>query len=126
MIMMVLALFSWWYTTGWIRLIGRIGHRVEAVLESFSVALLARTLFDPFRQISAGGVQGPLGVQMRAFGDRLFSRVFGAVIRIMFIIIGMIAALFVALLGLLELLFWPFIPVLPLVGVVIMVSGWTF
>lgn len=123
--MMVLALFSWWYTTGWARLLMRVSQRIESVLESFSVALLARTLFDPFRQISAGGVQGPLGVQMRAFGDRLFSRVFGAGVRTMFILMGIIASLFVALAGLVELLLWPLLPLLPLVGLALMLSGWT-
>jgi hypothetical protein len=124
MVMMVLALFSWWYTAGWARLAKRVGVRVESVLESFSVALLARTLFDPFRQISAGGVQGPLGVQMRAFGDRLFSRVFGAVVRTLFIFMGIIAALLAALIGLVELLLWPLLPVLPIVGLILSLSGW--
>lgn len=121
---MIVALFSWWYGAGWARLVGRIGTRMQVMLETFSVALLLRTLFDPFRQISAGQVRGSFDMQLRAMGDRLFSRVFGAVVRGLFILIGLIAALLVGLFGLLELLTWPLIPFLPVIGIVLMALGW--
>ena len=96
---------------------------MEVMLETFSVALLLRTLFDPFRQISAGQVRGSFDAQLRAMGDRLFSRVFGAVVRCIFIFIGLIGALGVGLFGLVELLVWPFIPFLPVIGIVLAVVG---
>jgi hypothetical protein len=123
--MTLVALFSWWYTAGWGRLAVRVGQRVEHVLDFFSVSTLMRTLFSPFRQISAGQVQGPLNAQMRAFGDRLFSRVFGAFIRGLFIIIGLVSALLTAILGLVQLLMWPLIPFFPLVGIALAVMGLT-
>lgn len=123
--MMALALFSWWYTAGWGRAAARVGGSVKSVLESFSVGLLARTLFDPFRQIDAGSVHGSLDVQMRAFGDRLFSRVFGAFIRSIFIILGLLCALGAGLLGVVIVLLWPLVPLLPVVGLVLTLSGLT-
>jgi len=98
---------------------------MRRVLETFSVGLLLRTLFAPFRQISAGNVQGPMAVQVRALGDRLFSRVFGAVVRGFFILFGLIGALLAGLFGLVQLLLWPLLPVLPLVGLLLMVLGLT-
>jgi fatty acid desaturase len=89
------------------------------------VALLLRTLFDPFRQISAGQVRGPLDVQVRAFADRLFSRVFGAVVRSFFIFIGLIATLGIGLFGVFELIMWPLVPLFPVFGIVLAVMGWT-
>jgi hypothetical protein len=123
--MMLLALVSWWYTTGWARLVARIGHRIESVLESFSVGLLIRTLFDPFRQISAGAAQGKsLDAQMRALGDRLFSRIFGAFVRTLFIVIGLVLAILAGVVGIFQLLFWPLLPLLPLIGIILAVMGW--
>lgn len=123
MVMVFLALFSWWYTTGWAALARRVLGRAGGVLQTFSVGLLARTLFAPFRQISAGSVQGPLNAQVRALGDRLFSRLFGAVIRSFFILFGLIGALLVVLAGLVQLLLWPLVPVFPLAGVVLTLVG---
>lgn len=120
---MIVALFSWWYGAGWARAAGRVGSRAQMVLETFSVSLLLRTLFDPFRQISAGQVRGSFDVQLRAFGDRLFSRIFGAVIRSFFILIGLMGALLAALFGLVELIIWPLVPLLPVVGAVMMAKG---
>lgn len=126
MVMVLMALFSWWYTTGWAELLRRVMGRTSGVLQTFSVGLLAKTLFAPFRQISAGGVQGPLNTQVRALGDRLFSRVFGAVIRSFFILFGLVGALLMALVGLVQLLLWPLVPVLPVLGVALALIGWVF
>jgi len=121
--MMIVALFSWWYGAGWARAAGRVGGRMKAMLEAFSVALLLRTLFDPFRQISAGQVRGSFDAQLRAMGDRLFSRVFGAVVRSLFIFIGLVGALLAGIIGLIELIVWPVVPFFPIIGIVAAVMG---
>ena len=123
--MLALALFSWWYTTAWKALGRKIGQRVDTAMDFFSVSLLLRTLFDPFRQISAGQVRGSIDAQARAWADRTFSRFFGAFIRTLFIMIGLLVAVFVMLLGLLQLVVWPLIPLLPIIGIVGFIMGWT-
>ena len=123
--MLALALFSWWYTTAWKALGRKIGQRVDTAMDFFSVSLLLRTLFDPFRQISAGQVRGSIDAQARAWADRTFSRFFGAFIRTLFIMIGLLVAMFVMLLGLLQLVVWPLIPLLPIIGIVGFIMGWT-
>lgn len=120
---MFLALVSWWYGAGWARLAGRVVWRMRVVLETFSVALLLRTLFDPFRQISAQEVRGSLDTQLRAMGDRAFSRVFGAVVRSVVIFVGLLVALLTGLLGLVQLAAWPFVPLMPVVGIVLAALG---
>jgi len=122
--MVIVALFSWWYSVGWQRLAARSGERIRGMLETFSVTLLLGTLFDPFHQISAGQVQGSMQVQLRAWADRSFSRVFGAFIRTFVILIGCFAAFFAMVFGSIELIVWPFVPVLPLIGLVLFVIGW--
>jgi len=82
--------------------------------------LLAGSLFEPFRQISAAQTRGgSLDMQMRAMADRLFSRVFGAVIRSLFICIGLFAALFAVIFSFIELAVWPIIPFLPIAGILL-------
>lgn len=122
--MTLVALFSWWYTAGWVRLARRVGQRVERALEMFSVDLLAKTLFAPFRQISAEQVQGPFAAQLKALGDRTFSRFVGLIARSLFIIFGCLGALAVGVFGLVQLLVWPLVPLLPVIGLLAAAIGW--
>lgn len=94
------------------------------MLDTFSFSLILRTLFSPFRQISAGRVDGPLGVQFQAFIDKTISRFIGALVRIAVLITGAISIAVGTVLGVLYVAFWPLIPVLPLVGFAMMLSGW--
>lgn len=99
-------------------------ERMGATMDYFSIDLLLRTLFSPFRQISAGKVRGPLAVQMRAFFDRLVSRVIGAMVRSFMIVIGLVAIISYTLIGCLVLLLWAIVPLFPIIGVVLFISGW--
>lgn len=120
-----MALVSWWYGAGWSGLAKRMTKRIDSTLQFFSIGLLLKTLFDPFRQIGAGHVKGPLAVQFRAWGDRAFSRGVGFTVRTTVIFFGLIQVLFITLYGLLQLLLWPVIPLLPLVGAGLLLTGWT-
>lgn len=122
--MVMWGMMKWWYTAGWHQCLKRIISRIDATSDFFSISLLVRTLFAPFRQISAGSVRGPLAVQMRAFFDRLISRIVGMVVRLMMVVIGSVVIACNALIGLLFLLFWPLVPILPLVGAGLYMLGW--
>ena len=122
--MFIVGLFSWWYGAGWVRCISAVRGGLASIYDYFSLDLLLRTLFSPFRQISAGSVRGPIGVQLRAMLDNLISRVIGAVVRTLVIIIGTITLLVSCLLGLLRIIAWPFIPLLPIVCIVFASQGW--
>ncbi|HJP96596.1 MAG TPA: hypothetical protein VJ843_04475 [Candidatus Saccharimonadales bacterium] len=122
--MLALALFSWWYTTAWKNLAQQIERRVDRCLDFFSVGLLFRTLFDPFRQISAGSVRGSMDVKMRAFADRSFSRVFGAFVRTLFIVLGLLTSAVLIIVGFVQLILWPVVPFLPFIGLAGFALGW--
>lgn len=122
--MVIVGLFSWWYGTGWLERIAAVRTRLAGVYDYFSIDLLVRTLFAPFRQISAGSVRGPIGLQLRAWFDRLISRTIGMIVRTIVIIIGIITLLIASALGLLVILLWPLIPVLPAICVVLAMMGW--
>jgi len=122
--MFILGVLSWWYGTGWRQRAVKLRDRLASTEDFFSIDLLIRTLFAPFRQISAGKVEGPIGVQMRAFFDRLVSRIIGAAVRSFMMIVGIVALILTTLLGCVGLLLWALIPLLPMVGIVLCISGW--
>lgn len=123
--MFLVGILSWWYGEGWMMQARKVGDRIRSLLDYFSIDELLRTFFSPYRQISAGGVRGPIAVQLRAFFDRTFSRVIGAIVRFFVIIIGIVAIFIAALIGLITLVLWALLPLSPIFGTVAMFSGWT-
>jgi hypothetical protein len=122
--MFIVGILQWWYGRGWGMRVSRLQEKLIGTLDYFSIDLLLRTFFSPFRQISAGKVRGPLGVQLRAFLDRIISRVIGAMIRLVMIIVGVFAIVIYAVLGGLMVAVWGVIPILPVLGIILFVSGW--
>jgi len=123
-IMFIAGMLSWWYGQGWRQRFLRLGEKLASTMDYFSIDLLLRTFFSPFRQISAGKVRGPLGVQMRAFFDRLISRVIGAMIRFVMIIIGSMTIAIHAIVGLVGIVVWGLVPVIPVIGIILFITGW--
>jgi hypothetical protein len=120
--MIVILCLRWWYGAGWQWVFQSVlVKRSEWIMETFSVSDLLRTLFAPFRQTYAGNIKGPLGVQIRAFFDRLISRVIGFIVRSFLLIMAAIGLFVVLLVAVVTLLLWPIIPLLPAIGIAFMI-----
>lgn len=124
MSMVIVWALSWWYGAGWKAFLLGLRERLASSYDYFSIGLLASTLFAPFRQISAGRVQGPIGVQLRAAVDKLISRIIGAFVRLILIFVGIVWLFLQALIGVVLLVVWALLPILPLIGFIFMLSGW--
>jgi len=122
--MFIVGMLSWWYGAGWIARARLIRERIASTVDYFSISLLLRTLFSPFRQISAGKVNGSIGVKWRAFIDRTISRVIGAFVRIIIIAIGIVTITAYSVIGLVTLVVWAVIPLFPFIGFLLFISGW--
>lgn len=122
--MFIIGMLSWWYGAGWRQRVTILRERLANTIDYFSIDLLAKTLFAPFRQISAGKVNGPLGVKMHAFFDRILSRFIGMMIRSTMIVMGTCVIVMHCLLGAITVIVWAFVPILPLIGVLLFISGW--
>ena len=122
--MIVVGFFSWWYGGGWRQRVVEMRDMLLHLYDYFSIDILVRTWFAPFRQISAERVQGPAGVQLRAWFDKLISRFIGAFIRSVTIIAGIVVLTLAALFALVQVVIWPIVPLLPIVLVVLSVIGW--
>lgn len=122
--MQLVSLLSWWYSGGVRRMLSQVRVRFAGLLDYFSIDLLIRTLFAPFRQISAGSVNGPIGLQIRAFFDQLISRVIGSVVRTIVILVGCIAIILQGIVSAIYILLWLAMPLVPIVGLIMMLVGW--
>lgn len=122
--MVIVGILSWWYSAGFRQALAAVGRRLAGLFDFFSIDLLFKTLFSPFRQISAGRIQGPIGVQLRAFVDKLISRIIGAIVRSMVMVVGIISLLTVGLVSLVYIVLWLVMPLLPIIGLTIALTGW--
>lgn len=123
MVMVILSMFSWWYTTGLSEEFDRIKRMISRVSDQFSIGLLLKTLFQPFRQISANTrSDGALEDRIRAWFDRLTSRIIGAFIRLFVIVVGAVALLLTILFAALRITFWVLLPILPFAGIYLMIE----
>lgn len=123
---MLISLLSWWYSKGLAWKSGQILDGLEKSINTFSLGLLVRTWFAPFRQIDAGEMSyGGLDYRFRRSLDKLISRFIGALLRASVMFAGVIFISIKAIYGFLVLIFWILAPILPIVFVVIFATGWT-
>jgi hypothetical protein len=108
--MLLFSWLSWWYTRGWQETSISIRTRILRLTESFSVAILLRTLFAPWRRIVTGGT-GPIDQRLRAAADNTVSRAVGFVVRVGALLVALFLIALTAISGGLIVLIWPFIPV---------------
>lgn len=122
-----MEVFSWWYVYGWKIFIEKIKNSLSSITDFFSMNSLVRTLFKPFRQISAdtANADASLDLRFQMFIDRLISRIVGFSSRLILLVVGSIIILVGGILSLLLIIIWPFIPLLPILGIVLTVLGVT-
>lgn len=121
--MVFFDMLLWWYGTAWVETLQAIQKRAATIFETFSIGLLARTLFSPFRQIDAGRVRGPIDVQLRSWFDRTFSRFFGAIVRSVMIVFGLLVLGAVFITSIAWAAIWLIIPILPVIGLIMALVG---
>ena len=121
--MFLVGIFQWWYSNGLLQYIRQSFLGVLRTADFFSVGLLLKTLFNPFRQISAAPVGGDLSVQLSAFFDKMFSRVIGAVVRSMVIIVGLLMILLRFLWMIVGIIMWLALPLMPFIGIILWQLG---
>lgn len=122
--MFLTGILSWWYGDGFLGRIQMTKKRLVGTADMFSIGLLISTLFQPFRQISAEKISGPVADQFRAFFDKLLSRIIGAVVRSVVIISGVIMLTIVLIFSVIFLLIWLVAPFAPVIGLIMSVIGW--
>ena len=125
--MAIAEMFIWWYSRGWLVFIGRIRSTLSNITDFFSMSSLIRTLFKPYRQISADSASSSasLDLKFHMFLDRLVSRTVGFISRLILLIAGTVIIIIGGIFSLVLIVLWPFIPLLPIVGIILTIIGFT-
>ena len=110
--MLAVALLQWWYSRGWLETGKRGLGMASSVVQSFSVPILAKTLFAPWKQIVAlKPANDNIQLKLRRVLDNLVSRVVGFMVRSLTLLTALIMALFALAIGVVMIVIWPLIPV---------------
>jgi hypothetical protein len=111
--MLFLEFFRWWYGEGWRQAGKGAVNLVNKVQLSFSVPILIKTLFAPWKRIITPPGRS-IDDKFRAMLDNLVSRTVGFFVRIFSLVSAVILILAAGIIGFSIALFWPLIPVLAL------------
>jgi hypothetical protein len=116
--MIALAFFTWWYGRGWNDAAHSLTKRIDSVNRAFSVRLLTRTLFSPWRRIITP--QGSnIADHFRAIGDNIVSRVIGFVVRLIVLFAAFMSIIVISIASVIELIIWPLLPPAILICIVL-------
>ena len=117
--MLLVAFVHWWYGPGWRDASSRLSARVRETYLTFSVPILLRTMFAPWKRIiTYPGLN--INERMRATLDNLISRGVGFMVRLFALIAATIIIGVYAIVGGLLLILWP---IIPLLGPILIVIG---
>lgn len=117
--MLFIGFVTWWYGPGWKRWGTSLLTRLSDLYQGFSVPLLLRTLFTPWRRIVT--VPGrSLGERLRAILDNTVSRLVGGSVRLIVVATAFALMTVWLVVGLIELIIWP---LLPAVGLGLIIWG---
>ena len=125
--MLVISFFEWWYERGFKNYLSGFVNNLKDLADFFSIRLLVKTLFAPFRQI---GVERraniPLNVRIREWADLQVSRLVGATVRFFLLIIGTLALVLRMVVGLVIGILWPLMPLLIVYSIMLYARGVVF
>jgi hypothetical protein len=108
--MVMFSLFSWWYHAGWAGVLVANRRRLSGLSDMFSITILLRTLFAPWKRIITYPGAG-LDARIKAFGDNLVSRMVGFTVRFFVLLAaGISFTIAIAAAGI-EIICWPLLPI---------------
>ncbi|HET6924463.1 MAG TPA: hypothetical protein VFH39_01365 [Candidatus Saccharimonadales bacterium] len=111
--MLAIKFLTWWYTAGWRDAGRRVNRQLSSVSDAFSVGILLRTLFAPWRRIISYPGAG-IDAHIHAALDNAVSRFIGFLVRMMALIAASVMLLVSMIGGAVVLLLWPLLPLLAL------------
>lgn len=125
--MLFLSFLKWWYSSGFLNFLQKFWDQLRNAADFFSIRLIVRNFFAPFRQISAEKSKDlSLNARLHAFFDYILSCFIGAMIRFVILIAGIIVILVQFILGLVGVVLWPLAPAFVCYFVVLFANGVTF
>lgn len=119
---MIFEMLRWWYVTGWMQAVRRISSWTMGVEHAFSLSLLMRTLFAPWRRIMSASGRS-LDAKMHAAMDNAVSRAVGFFIRLFVILAAGVSMLVAFIAGVIMAALWPLLPLAVIFCIVKGITG---
>lgn len=123
----MISYFSWWYYDEPAYLWRSLIIITKKVLESFSIGVLLRTIFDPWKRDISYAENPSLDVKFKILFENIFSRFIGFIVRAITILMGLVMTLVVFVILVMIFSVWLILPVLVLGllfnGIRIMING---
>ena len=122
--MLVISFVQWWYGRGFKEFLAKFVDHLKDVADFFSIRLLVRHLFAPFRQIATEKKTNlPMSERIHAWADLMISRLVGATIRFVLLIVGTVFLLIRFILGVIVMILWPLAPVAMVAAALLYLKG---
>lgn len=104
---------AWWIVETPRQIIFAWKNFLNYNLYYFSVGLLLKTLFSPWRRYEVRGGKGfDVGRHFESFVSNLIFRIIGAMLRSVLIVVGIILEIFILVFGAITLVSWMIFPVI--------------
>ncbi len=120
--MMTLEFFRWWYSRGWSLAVKRFEGKLRGIEQAFSVGILLRTLFSPWRRIITYP-GGSLSEHFKAMLDNLVSRFVGLFVRLSVLFAAGIITLLFCIAAFIAVVLWPLLPPLAMALIIWVIVG---
>jgi len=121
--MILVEMFSWWYSAGITAFFAKLKHFFLVTSDFFSVNILLKTLFNPYRQIVGRATNSSPAGMFQALIDTLVSRFIGFLIRLVTLVLGGIILILQILASIVAFVVWIILPITPLICVVLFFGG---
>lgn len=121
--MILVEMFSWWYSAGITAFFAKLKHFFLVTSDFFSVNILLKTLFNPYRQIVGRATNSSPAGMFQALIDTLVSRFIGFLIRLITLVLGGIILILQILASIVAFVVWIILPITPLICVVLFFGG---
>lgn len=102
----------WWYAQEPPLIFRSIGIVTKKVFSSFSIGILAGTLFDPWKRDVAYAENSSLDVRLKIAMQNLLSRFIGFIVRLITILVGLFCTIVIFIFMVLAILLWLLMPVI--------------
>lgn len=106
---MLFDLLAWWYLKGWVQAWHEIPETLYKVQQAFTLPVLFRTLFSPWKQITSSGGRS-LDEKIRSMIDNLLSRAVGFFVRFFVLLAALFTLATVTVFTVMLAVVWPAIP----------------
>jgi len=112
-------IFGWWYGRGVLDFLNFLKAVLIKIVDIFSVRLLLRTFFAPWKRDTASIAGLPLNLMLRVILFNLISRLIGMFIKTIIFLLFVLVALIFIFLAVFLFLVWIFLPLIILAGLIV-------